>query len=80
VSSFGTYTSIFFGNLKYPNAYIRVLLEYWNEGGVIQWIAQTCPELGSISRGIENAISEGAKVCFIHGGQMDFLLEQIANC
>lgn len=53
---------------------IRVLLEYWDEGGTIQWIAQTCPELGSISRGIENAIGGGAKACFIHGGQMDFLL------
>lgn len=53
---------------------IRVLLEYWDEGGTIQWIAQTCPEFGSISRGIENAISGGAKACYIHGGQMDFLL------
>jgi len=53
---------------------MRVLLEYWDKGGTIQWIAQTCPELGSTNRGIENAISGGAKACYIHGGQMDFLL------
>ncbi len=52
---------------------IRILLEYWDEGGAIQWIAQTCPELGSISRGVENAINGGAKACFIHGGVIDFL-------
>ncbi len=53
---------------------IRVLLEYWDEGGTIQWVAQTCPLLGSISLGMKNAIEGGAKACFIHGGLMDFLL------
>ncbi len=52
---------------------MRILLEYRDEGGAIQWIAQTCPEIGSISKGIENAINGGAKACFIHGGEMDFL-------
>lgn len=51
---------------------MRVLLEYWDEGGTIQWIAQTCPELGSISNGAANAISGGAKASYIHGGEMDF--------
>lgn len=53
---------------------MRVLLEYWDEGGAVQWIAQTCPEIGTTERGIQNAISRGAKACFIHGGVMDFLL------
>lgn len=55
---------------------MRVLLEYWDEGSQIQWIAQTCPELGSPDRSINNAIRGGAKACFIHGGVMDFLFAQ----
>lgn len=50
---------------------IRVLMEYWDEGGEIQWIAQTCPELGGPERGAMNGISNGAKAVFIHGGQTD---------
>jgi len=53
---------------------MRLLFEYWDEGGSIQWIAQTCPLIGSISFGVRNAIAGGAKGCFIHGGVMDFLL------
>lgn len=53
---------------------MRVLLEYWDEGGGIQWLAQTCPEVGTISRGVQNAIAGGAKACYVHGGVMDFLL------
>lgn len=49
----------------------RCLMEYWDEGGTIQWIAQTCPELGDIARGIDNAVTGGAKGCFLHGGMMD---------
>jgi len=56
------------------NHIIRILLEYWDEGGTIQWIAQTAPELSSIGRGVENAVKGGAKACYIHGGQMDYLL------
>lgn len=61
---------------------MRLLLEYWEEGGKLQWLAQTCPELGSIQRGVENAITGGAKGCYVHGGVMDNLyssrkLEQI---
>lgn len=54
----------------------RVLLEYWNEGGTIQWIAQTCPEYASPSRSIAEAINAGAKAVYLHGGQMDYLLAQ----
>jgi hypothetical protein len=55
---------------------MRMLLEYWNEGGGIDWIAQTCPEVGTPERGALNGIQGGAKACFIHGGVMDALLAQ----
>ena len=55
---------------------MRVLMEYWDEGGKIQWFAQTCPEFAPHSRGISNAIHGGASGCYIHGGQMDFWLAQ----
>lgn len=58
------------------NYVMRYLLEYWGEGGTIQWIAQTCPELGDIEGGIKNAIGNGAKGCFIHGGTMEYLFAQ----
>jgi len=56
------------------NHIIRILLEYWDEGGTIQWIAQTTPELAAIARGVERAIDGGAKAVYLHGGQMDYLL------
>lgn len=55
---------------------MRVFMEYWDEGGSLQWIAQTCPELGTMERGIANAINGGAKACYIHGGVMDSLFAQ----
>ncbi len=53
---------------------IRVLMEYWDEGGGIEWIAQTCPEVGSPERGATNGIRNGAKAIYIHGGVTDNLL------
>lgn len=53
------------------NHIMRMLLEYWDEGGTIQWIAQTATGLDSIDRAVKNAIAGGAEACFIHGGQMD---------
>jgi hypothetical protein len=53
---------------------MRVLREYWDEGGAIEWVAQTCPEVGTIERGARNAIHGGAKACYVHGGVMDNLL------
>ena len=53
---------------------VRLLGEYWDEGGTIQWIAQTCPEFGSPLAGVNAAIHGGAHAVYIHGGQMDFLL------
>lgn len=52
---------------------IRYLREYWDEGGKVQWLAQTCPELGTIARGVDNAIRGKAAGCHIHGGVMDNL-------
>ncbi len=49
----------------------RTLMEHWDEGGTIEWIAQTCPEIGRPERGALNGIRFGAKAVFIHGGQMD---------
>ncbi|MGC8862477.1 MAG: hypothetical protein ACP5R5_06850 [Armatimonadota bacterium] len=54
---------------------LRLLMEYRDEGGTIQWIAQTAPELISIQRGIEIAVKGEASACFIHGGVMDRLFE-----
>jgi hypothetical protein len=51
---------------------MRTLREYWNEGGRIQWIAQTCPGVGPIERGVRNAIEGRAVACFVHGGVMDY--------
>ncbi|HUW62866.1 MAG TPA: hypothetical protein VMZ06_17800 [Candidatus Bathyarchaeia archaeon] len=50
---------------------IRALREYWNDGGRIKWIAQTCPGVGTLMQGVENAIRGKAKCCFLHGGEMD---------
>ena len=55
---------------------MRLLLEYWDEGGTLQWFAQTCPELGGPEVSIARAASGGAHGCYIHGGVMDFLLAQ----
>ena len=55
---------------------MRLLLEYRDEGGEIQWFAQTCPEVGDHEACINRAASMGAVACHIHGGVMDFLLAQ----
>lgn len=55
---------------------MRVLLEYWDEGGRIQWIGQSCPELGPTGVSVRNAVSGGAKGCHIHGGVTDKLLSE----
>jgi hypothetical protein len=55
---------------------MRYLMEYWDEGGKIQWIAQTCPEVGSAARGVSNGIDGNASAVYLHGGWMDFMLAQ----
>lgn len=54
----------------------RLLFEYWGEGGAIKWIAQTCPEMASIARSIEDALGWGASACYLHGGVMDYLFSR----
>ncbi len=55
---------------------MRMLMEYWDEGGKIDWMAQTCPELGTTQVAADKAISGGAVGCHVHGGVTDFLLAQ----
>ena len=55
---------------------MRLLLEYRDEDGKVQWFAQTCPEVGSSEMCINRAIQGGALACHIHGGVMDNLLVQ----
>jgi hypothetical protein len=54
----------------------RVLMEYWDEGGKLQWFAQTCPELGPTANGARNAVQGGARGCHVHGGVTDHLLAE----
>lgn len=55
---------------------MRLLLEYWDEGGRLQWFAQTCPEIGDHPTCIARAVQGGAKACHLHGGVMDFSYAQ----
>ncbi|MFP4057834.1 MAG: hypothetical protein ACLF0G_13290 [Candidatus Brocadiia bacterium] len=63
-------------NARADHHVMRVLMEYWDEGGTIQWFAQTCPELGSPQRGAANGVRGGASAVYVHGGVMDHLLAQ----
>jgi len=55
---------------------MRVLLEYYDEGGTLQWFAQTCPGVGPTEMCINRAKSMEARACHIHGGVMDNWLAQ----
>ena len=55
---------------------IRILMEYWDEGGKIQWLAQTCPGVGPTDTVLWEAIEGGCSACHVHGGTMDFLVAQ----
>ncbi|MFB3891865.1 MAG: hypothetical protein ACE15C_07560 [Phycisphaerae bacterium] len=58
----------FFG--RTDNHVVRMLEEYWDEGGKIQWIAQTASEVEDFIRSI-NVAGGAAKGCYLHGGQSD---------
>jgi len=62
--------------LRADNHIMRLLREYWNEGGRIQWIAQTAPERASVAHNIRQAHGAGASAIYIHGGVADTLQEQ----
>lgn len=53
---------------------MRLLTEYWDEGGRLQWLAQTCPGVGPAEMCVGRALSSGARACHIHGGVMDHLV------
>jgi hypothetical protein len=53
---------------------LRLLLEYWDEGGTLQWCGQTCPELGPPEPALKRMADAGAPACHIHGGYADHLL------
>jgi hypothetical protein len=50
---------------------IRILREYRNEGGRIQWIAQTASEMGDINRNIREIAAAGAIAAYHHGSSTD---------
>jgi hypothetical protein len=54
----------------------RMLLEYWDEGGQIQWFGQTASELGDQLRAIRDAARAGAKGVYVHGGIVDYWYAQ----
>jgi hypothetical protein len=55
---------------------MRMLMEHRDEGGSLQWFAQTCPEVGDHFACIQRAKNYGAVACHIHGGVMDNLYAQ----
>jgi hypothetical protein len=55
---------------------MRLLMEYRDEVGTLQWFAQTCPEVGSHKDCILRAASYGAKAIHLHGGVMDYQFAQ----
>ncbi len=50
---------------------MRLLMEYRDEGGALQWFAQTCPEVGCHETCILRAAAYQAKAVHLHGGVMD---------
>jgi len=64
----------FFG--RADNHVIRMLEEYWAEGGRIQWFAQTASEIDDYVRNISTAAANGAKAVYLHGGVADFYINK----
>ncbi len=52
---------------------MRVLHEYYNEGGKLQWIAQTASELRDLAGNIRAAAAAGAIAIYHHGTRTDGL-------
>jgi hypothetical protein len=53
------------------NHVMRLLEEYWDEGGAIQWFAQSASEREDYLRNIDTAAALGAKGIYLHGGVVD---------
>ncbi len=58
------------------NHIMRMLNEYWNEGGQLQWIAQTASERASIPANIGQIASYGAIACYHHGSRTDRIFRE----
>jgi len=54
---------------------MRVLAEYWREGGRLRWIAQTAPEHRDPYQNIRLAHHAGASAIYVHGGDAGVLFE-----
>ena len=50
--------------------------QYYEAGGKLQWLAQTCPEVGDHATCIQRAVDGGAHATYIHGGVMDNLVRR----
>jgi hypothetical protein len=59
----------FFG--RADNHVMRMLEEYGDEGGTIQWMAQSASEQEDYARNIVTAAERGAKGAYLHGGVVD---------
>ena len=55
------------------NHIMRMLNEYWNEGGTLKWIAQTASERASVPDNVRQIASFGAMACYHHGSSTDGL-------
>ena len=56
---------------RVDNHIMRMLNEYWKEGGKILWLAQTAPEHRSLEENIHQAARAGASAIYIQGGTAD---------
>ena len=54
---------------RVDNHICRVLHEYWNEGGTIQFFGQTAPERKDMEVNIRQAAFYGATGCYIQGNR-----------
>ena len=48
---------------------VRVLREYWNEGGKLKWVAQATSEMNNVIRGIDIAYNNGASAVYLNGNE-----------
>lgn len=52
---------------------LRLLREYRNDGGRLDWIAQTATELADFARNVRDAAAAGAAGIYLHGANTDRL-------
>ncbi|MBI3944905.1 MAG: hypothetical protein HY321_03230 [Armatimonadetes bacterium] len=55
---------------------MRLVREYRSDGGKIQWVAQSAPEMGSLEANIRRVKFFGGVGCYIHGGVVDQRFER----